>query len=174
MKRAGHSQSAMIHDGQLLRRYVRDGDEPSFRELAPILLDGIPNGEQQDAALSGLLALGPSGREFALHLAEMLHDAIQPGRFRLRERLIEVLAEVDPESRHQWPEVDRHMTEKAPVNPSAPKPLFARGDLLPALQALSEVATCWQSSELGCPSAHQGTRFNPCTLSKCVSRLASV
>lgn len=126
---------------------------PPTQELAPVLLENIPDA----GALRALAALGTSANGFAPQLAEKIRAADQPGQSSLRQRLIEVLAEIAPESRKQWPEVDVYLARKEELETLEHKLRSRTASLADLVGGLKHNETSWRVAlelqELGPPAA---------------------
>ncbi len=119
---------------------------PPVQELAPMLLESIRDGERQDAALRGLAALGTAAHGLAPQLAEKIHEANQPGQYTLRQRLIEVLAEIAPESRKEWWEVDVYLTRKEEVETLERKLRSNTASVEDLISGLKRSETSWHAA----------------------------
>lgn len=120
--------------------------EASASELAPLLLEEIPDGARQEMALRGLAALGRSANAYAPRLIEMLSAADRPGQRVLRERLIEVLAEIAPESRQDWSEIDAYLVEKEAVAEFMGKVTSNTATLADLVGGLKKNKTAWRAA----------------------------
>lgn len=119
---------------------------PAAQELAPILLESISDGERQEAALRALAALGTSAHGLAPQLAERIREVKQPGQSTLRQRLIEVLAEIAPESRKEWPEVDVYLTRKEEVETLERKLSSNTASVEDLVNGLKRNETSWRAA----------------------------
>jgi hypothetical protein len=88
-------------------------------------------------------------------LAEKIHEADQPGQSTLRQRLIEVLAEIAPESRKEWWEVDVYLTRKEEVETLERKLRSNTASVEDLVSGLKRSETSWRAAldleELGPP-----------------------
>jgi hypothetical protein len=119
---------------------------PPVQELAPMLLESIRDGERQDAALRGLAALGTAAHGLAPQLAEKIHEANQLRQYTLRQRLIEVLAEIAPESRKEWWEVDDYLTRKEEVETLQRKLNSNTASVEDLISGLKRSETSWHAA----------------------------